>query len=57
MKALLSGAVLGALVLVLGPAAVPLAAESLAPVAAQPVVLAFALGALARPVLARRLSA
>lgn len=53
MKAILFGALLGVL-LVLWPAAVPLAAAAVASLAAQPTVLAFVLGVLARPALPGR---
>jgi len=53
MKALLFGVLL-ALLLALWPAALPIAAASLAVLAGQPAVLAFVLGVLARPALARR---
>jgi hypothetical protein len=53
MKTLLFGALLG-LVLVLWPATLQIAAASLAHLLAQPVVLAFGLGVLARPALTRR---
>lgn len=56
MKAILFGALLG-LLLILWPSALPLAAATLAPLAAQPAVLAFALGVLARPVITRRWTA
>ncbi|NUP16609.1 MAG: hypothetical protein HOZ81_10970 [Streptomyces sp.] len=52
MKAILFGAVLG--ILLLWPAALSLTAGTLAYLAGQPVVLAFILGVLARPALARR---
>jgi hypothetical protein len=60
MKALLFGSLLGLAVL-LWPATLPLAAvtlpaETLAALAGQPAVLAFVLGILARPTLARRTS-
>jgi hypothetical protein len=51
MKAILFGALVGALLLL---ARVPLSAETLSG-AAQPVVLTFVLGVLARPAIARRL--
>jgi hypothetical protein len=51
MKAILFGAILG--VLLLWPAALSLTAENVS-AAAQPAVLAFVLGVLARPALARR---
>jgi hypothetical protein len=51
MKAILFGAALG--VLLLWPAALSLTAET-ASAAAQPTVLAFTLGVLARPAVARR---
>ncbi|MFE5079945.1 hypothetical protein [Streptomyces mirabilis] len=51
MKAILFGAVLG--VLLLWPTALSLTAETVS-VLAQPAVLAFVLGVLARPTLARR---
>jgi hypothetical protein len=50
MKAILCGAVLG--VLLLWPAALSLTAETVS-AAAQPAVLAFVLGVLARPAVAR----
>lgn len=56
MKAILFGALL-ALLLVLWPAALPLTAASLSSLTGQPTVLAFVLGVLARPALARRWSA
>ncbi|WP_153289358.1 hypothetical protein [Streptomyces fagopyri] len=52
MKALLFGALLGALLL--WPAALSLTATTLA-TAAQPAVLAFTIGVLARPALARQI--
>ncbi|TQL21951.1 hypothetical protein [Streptomyces sp. SLBN-134] len=52
MKAILLGVVLG--VLLLWPATLPITAASLAVLAGQPAVLAFGLGVLARPALARR---
>lgn len=51
MKAILVGAVLGALALVLCPASLPVTVATLA---GQPPVLAFVLGVLARPDLGRR---
>lgn len=53
MRWLILGALLG-LLLILWPAALPLAATVLAHLAAQPAVLAFVLGVLARPVITRR---
>ncbi|MFJ3044023.1 hypothetical protein [Streptomyces tendae] len=55
MKALLFGALLG-LVLVLWPSTLQVAAAVLLYLAAQPLVLTFVLGVLARPALARRWS-
>ncbi|MEV8396101.1 hypothetical protein ACFVAF_34675 [Streptomyces sp. NPDC057596] len=52
MKALILGALLG-LLLVFWPAALPLAAATLAHLVTQPAVLAFVLGVLARPVITR----
>jgi hypothetical protein len=52
MKAILLGALLG--ILLLWPAALSLTAETLSAVA-QPAVLAFVLGVLARPAIARRI--
>lgn len=51
MKAILVGAVLGALALALWPTALSVTAET---AAGQPTVLAFVLGVLARPALGRR---
>ncbi|MFJ3826216.1 hypothetical protein [Streptomyces nodosus] len=53
MKAILLGTLLG-LLLVLWPASLPLAAATLAHLAAQSTVLAFVLGVLARPAITRR---
>ncbi|GHA61012.1 hypothetical protein ACH4GE_06835 [Streptomyces tendae] len=53
MKALLFGALLG-LALVLWPSTLQIAVASLAYLLAQPLVLSFVLGVLARPALARR---
>ncbi|MEU7384753.1 hypothetical protein AB0A91_33230 [Streptomyces sp. NPDC042207] len=55
MRWIILGIVLG-LALVFWPAALPLTAATLAHMAAQPAVLAFVLGVLARPVITRRFS-
>ncbi|MFB7739589.1 hypothetical protein ACFC08_35620 [Streptomyces sp. NPDC056112] len=56
MRWIILGALLG-LLLVLWPASLPLAATTLAHLVAQPAVLAFVLGALARPAITRRWTA
>ncbi|MER5209414.1 hypothetical protein ABT063_02140 [Streptomyces sp. NPDC002838] len=52
MKAIIFGAVIG--ILLLCPAALSLTADTAAALAGQPAVLAFTIGVLARPAIARR---
>jgi hypothetical protein len=54
MRAILFGALLGALILAFGHALALLAAPAVAHLTAQPAVFGFVLGALSRPALTRR---
>ncbi|MEV6833624.1 hypothetical protein AB0N17_03675 [Streptomyces sp. NPDC051133] len=56
MRAILLGALLAALLLAFGHTVALLAAAAVAYVTAQPIALGFALGALSRPALTRRVS-